>query len=187
MVKIMRIYARLNDKGVLIEKVELPDDLDINSMFPQDQFTWVDVTDKDPMPDHWWTTLDNVNFNTPALIIEDPKQTIKRRFDAAINRGIVISSTSTPSINGIYSINDASLVKISREQQYIDRNGFFTNKQSVRSWMDSQNNPHMFPSVALFTLFVEAVDVYVDALQTALADANENGVWVDQNQPDPLD
>ena len=106
---------------------------------------------------------------TPPPVTLTPEQIAQADFNAAIGAGVQIQSTSTPAFNGTYPIDSNSMLYIGGEQQYIDKTGTFSNKQTTRAWMDKNNIPHILPSTSFFTSFGEACVVYVDALQTAYA------------------
>jgi hypothetical protein len=100
-------------------------------------------------------------------------------YNAAIAVGCAIISTSMPTLNGTYAITDAAQIKLNGEQTYIAVTGNFTNGQGSRSWMDISCGLHMFADTKTFTVFAEALTLYIDGLVSALATAqSENTPWV---------
>jgi hypothetical protein len=91
--------------------------------------------------------------------------------------GLVLTSTGTPALNGTYPADATSQQKITSEQVYIATTGRFTNGQATRAWLDINGAAHVFPDVAHFTAFAEAVAQFVDAVQAAQAAALAGGTW----------
>jgi len=113
-------------------------------------------------------------------------QVAQTAYSVAVAVGVAIVSTGTPSLNGAYALDQASLGRIAAEQTYIATTGKFTNGQTTRAWPDLSGAPHVFPSTAEFVAFAEAVAQYDDALLTALAAGNAGGAWVAPALPGPI-
>jgi hypothetical protein len=122
----------------------------------------------------------------PAPTPLTPIQIATNAYWAVMAAGCQISSYSTPAINGVYAITNSATSMITSEQVYIATTGKFTNGQTSHAWSDISGNRHVFPTTALFTAFAEAVAEYVDALDEALAVADEGGGWVAPSMPAPL-
>jgi hypothetical protein len=127
-----------------------------------------------------WVAAGNVPDPPPAPA---PAQVGQAAYNAAIAAGCQIVSTGTPALNGTYALDDASLLKLVGEQNYIQLKSTFTNGQATRAWLDAAGAPHIFPSTSAFTSFAEALGAYIDALQTALAAALAGGAWIAPAQP----
>lgn len=100
---------------------------------------------------------------------------ILKDYAAAAGSPLSVRSSSTPALNGLYSIVPSMQAQITAESVYIQATGLqgsakFTNGQATKMWPDSSGAYHTFTTVQ-FILFAEAVAEYVDALLTALATA----------------
>lgn len=102
-------------------------------------------------------------------------QEAQATYAAAVTAGLTITSTGTPALDGTYALDQASQENIIAEQVCINTNGLFTNGQSTRAWPDKAGVFHTFPSIAEFKTFAIAVAAYVDALDGALAAAEQGG------------
>ena len=123
--------------------------------------------------------FDGKSFTPPATVAPTltPQQIVQNDYYAAVSAGVTIDSTSTPAINGTYSLTDSAILKMTSEQVYIATKGTFTNGGTSRAWLDNSGTPHVFTSTALFTEFAEAVASYEDALYTALVEGLASGTW----------
>ncbi|HZQ01423.1 MAG TPA: hypothetical protein VFB13_17895 [Reyranella sp.] len=115
-----------------------------------------------------WLAVPNTPDPVPAAA---PKDT----FNLAIAAGLAVTSSGTPALNATYALDRDALFNITSEQVYIATKGTFTNGGATRAWLDAAGTPHVFPSVAAFTAFAEAVAQYVDSLNTALVTAEQGG------------
>lgn len=86
----------------------------------------------------------------------------------AINNGLIISSTSDPSLRGTYQVGDGIVRDVMSEVQYISTFNEFTTGQPSLVWADNQGNVHMFKSLDLFMAFAKAVAQYVSGCKQAL-------------------
>lgn len=90
---------------------------------------------------------------------------------AVLNNGISITSTSTPSINGTYSLSqDSQNMIVGTAEDITLSGGTFPGGASSLPWTDINGTAHVFPSVALFkefalaiAAFIGQVDVYVSS------------------------
>jgi hypothetical protein len=140
-------------------------------------------------------TLANLRIDTPnvAAPTQDQVNTAinviqaQISFNVAISSGVTITSNSANSINGTYPIDQNSLLLLEGQQTSILTSNTFTNGQNTRTWLDSSNFPHIFPSTMVFTAFAIAVANYVDALHQAVILSVQTGQpYIAPPQPDPL-
>ena len=82
---------------------------------------------------------------------------------------IAISSTSTPSLDGIYAIDAASLSKINGVASYIAINSRFPGGQPSFTWLDGQGQPRDFGSTTQFLSFASAVADFEAQIDLGLA------------------
>lgn len=94
----------------------------------------------------------------------------------AIAKGIVISSVSTPALNGTYALADSDQANINSEAQYINVYQEFTTGTQTMVWADAGGIPHTFPSTASFMLFAKACAQYVSGCKQAIMSATSNAV-----------
>lgn len=91
-------------------------------------------------------------------------QTATQAANSAIAAGLAIQSTSTPALNGTYSIDATATANMNAIETYILRNGTFPGNQTTMAYLDSSGAPHIFPSVTLFNEFATAVANYAAAV-----------------------
>lgn len=100
-----------------------------------------------------------------AATAEAQAQTL---FNAAIENGITLTSTASPSLNGVYAIGPYDTANISDEAQYIAQYGNFTSGGPSMAWADANGTLHTFASTPQFMTFAKAVAQYVSALKITL-------------------
>lgn len=110
-------------------------------------------------------------------------QQAQATYVTALATGLTVTSTGTPALNGTYAIDPSTQANITAEQVYIATKGTFTNGQATKAWPNKAGAFHTFPSTAAFTAFAVAVAQYVDALDAALATAQQGGTptWPSAN------
>jgi hypothetical protein len=145
-------------------------------------FAWVDISAVSPTPQVGWSYVAGV-FTAPAIAVPSAIDLAQAAYDAAVAAGVQITSTGTPALNGIYSLSQLSLSRITSEQVYLATAAKFTNGGTTRSWLDQTGAPHTFPSTVAFTGFAEAVALYDDALIAALDAGLAGAEWVAPAQP----
>lgn len=98
---------------------------------------------------------------------------VQGQYQALIISGLAITSTSTPSLNDTYGIDDATETHINSELSSIAVNGTFTNGQITKAWPNlNQTAAHTF-TIAQFKTLVTAIGQYKDALvETKITLAN---------------
>jgi hypothetical protein len=124
-----------------------------------------------------------VAYTPPPPPAPTTAEVAQAAYDAAVAAGVQITSTGTPALNGIYSLSQLSLSRITSEQVYLATAAKFTNGGTTRSWLDQTGAPHTFPSTVAFTGFAEAVALYDDALIAALDAGLAGAEWVAPAQP----
>lgn len=82
-------------------------------------------------------------------------------------RGVVITSTGTPAVNGTYGIDPVNQAKIAFVSSYITLHSAFPNSQSTLTHLDLAGAPHVFPTTTLFQAFATAVADFVTAVDEA--------------------
>jgi hypothetical protein len=104
---------------------------------------------------------------------------------AALERGIALTSTSTPALNGTYPLGVDPLLRqpvtglMTAEQVLIAVHGKFSNGQTTRAWHDGGGTPHEF-TTAQFSEFAAGAAQFVDAVAIALSAAGADGKgWVE--------
>lgn len=119
---------------------------------------WQDLSDSDARVVAWLAQQSNIASVGAAVA-------------TAIRNGINITSTSTPSLNGNYSISDRSVANVANVTTYILKNSKFPAGVSEMPWADTAGQMHEFPDIATFENFatafadfVAAVQVYADSL-----------------------
>lgn len=79
--------------------------------------------------------------------------------------GINITSTSTPELDGTYSLTVQSQLDINAVETYILRNNTFPQGQTTTYWADKAGGIHQFPSVAVFNAFATALADFIDVVE----------------------
>jgi hypothetical protein len=74
---------------------------------------------------------------------------------------IDLTSTGTPSLNGLYSVSKQSQLNVTETVGYIELNGNFPGGGSTMLWLGSDGTPHTFPNVATFKNFATAFADFV--------------------------
>ena len=95
-----------------------------------------------------------------------PAPTLAQQAATALNAGIAITSTSTPSLDGTYSLSDDAQSNINGIETYILANGNFPGNASTYAYLDQSGAPHVFSSTQEFKAFANAVANLVSALKT---------------------
>jgi hypothetical protein len=93
-----------------------------------------------------------------------PAQVASALAETTLLAGLNITSTSTPAINGLYSLTPTSQNNINATITYILLNGTFPGGGSTMAWADASGNPHVFPSIAEFKAFATAVANFVSTV-----------------------
>jgi hypothetical protein len=100
--------------------------------------------------------------NTPTKIIGGDMAEIQA--EIAIDRGVAITSASTPSLNDTYAIGPSSQAAMNAVTTYILLNAKFPGSSTTQAWSDATGTVHVFPSTTVFEAFATAVADYVAAV-----------------------
>jgi hypothetical protein len=93
-------------------------------------------------------------------------------YAAAIAEGLVVTSTTTPALNGTYGVSATDQANIRDESQFISIYGEFSNGQATSSWADTYGAQRAFASTAPFMAFAKAAMQYVSACKQTLNTLN---------------
>jgi hypothetical protein len=115
-----------------------------------------------------WTYASGV-FTPP--FVPTPILTPQQKSQMALNAPINLISTSTPALNGSYSVNSSAIANLNAVTTYILVNSAFPGSLSEMPWVDTTGAMHEFPNTALFTQFASAVADYVSQV-TLYGDSN---------------
>lgn len=77
---------------------------------------------------------------------------------------VVVTSTSSPAINGTYTVDPQSCANLNGVATRVLLNSSFPGGVSTYPWYDSSGNPHNFTSTATFNAFATAICDYISAL-----------------------
>lgn len=89
--------------------------------------------------------------------------------------GLNVTSTGSPTLNGVYSCSSEVTQAITSIATYIQGNGKFPGGQSTFSWPDAAGNPHVFSSTVEFLDFSTAVGNY--AIEVTVAATQPSPTW----------
>lgn len=106
--------------------------------------------------------------NGSLVGVTPPALSPAQQATAALSAGIAISSTSTPSLNGVYACDSSTQGKINRIVSYIGANGKFPASLSEMPWPDINGTVHLFPSTSIFIAFGSATANYVVELEAVI-------------------
>lgn len=115
-------------------------------------------------PSGWAVSDGALVAYTPPVV----PPTLAQQAQAALAAGVQITCTSTPALNGTYSITPSAQSKIQAVSLFILVNSKFPGGGSTMAWADVAGAAHVFPSTAEFQAFATAVADYVAALDAAI-------------------
>lgn len=98
---------------------------------------------------------------------------IQTAVQTAIVKGIIVTSTATPSLNGTYGLDQINQNNVNATITYILLNGTFPGGDTTMSWIDQLGVSHTWPTIAEFKAFATAYANYV--AQVSLYSAS-NGI-----------
>lgn len=157
----MADYLRVVD-GVAIEAFTAPPGVPISACWPPPEvFQFFSIDGIAPTPQVGWTYVAGV-WAAPVVVV--PAQTPADLAYSAMASGIQITSTSTPALNGTYTIDGIAQGRIASVSTYILVNGVFPGGLTEYPWIDMAGSPHTFPTTTEFQAFATAVADYVAAL-----------------------
>ena len=106
----------------------------------------------------------------PAPPAPTPAQVAQAAAQAVLNNGIVITSTSTPAVNGTYSLSQETQDLVVAVATEINTSGgSFPGGVSSVPWADASGTEHVFPNVTVFKEFALAIAAYVGAVDVYVA------------------
>ena len=132
-------------------------------------------------------TFDGNAFST---VINNPSPPAPSEIEAAaaalLAEGLAITCTSTPALNGTYSLSQATQTLLTETSANIDLSGgSFPGGASELPWADAAGGEHLIPSVALFkefalaiAAFIGQIDVYVSSNGTIGTLPTSNAVTI---------
>jgi len=150
----MSTYAIVNNGTVEGPLFTPPSGVSIAQAFPG--MTAVDVTSISPQPQAGWTATEANGVWTFAAPVA-PTPTNAQAAAALIAQGVTITSTSTPTLNGVYACDPSAQANIDSTMISILANGVFVNGGTTLAWLDLSGSPHVFPSVTEFKGFATAI------------------------------
>lgn len=107
-------------------------------------------------------TYDGTNFAAPAAA---PAPTLAQQAAALLDSGgLTISSTSTPALDGTYSVAAIAVQRLLGVSHYATINGKFPGGAATYTWYDASGGEHVFTDIALFQEFFTALADYESAL-----------------------
>jgi len=156
------MYARINN-GVVVELFTPPSGFTLAECFHPDVVAqFVAVGSATVAVGYLYS---GGTFTAPPA---PPPPTLAQQAAAAIGKGLAITSTSTPALDGTYACDDATQAKINRVASFIALNGKFPAGLTAMPWPDMSGTVHEFPTTAEFTAFAFAVANYVVELDAVI-------------------
>ena len=101
---------------------------------------------------------------TAQIAAQQAAQAVASSVQSALATGLVVTSTSTPGINGTYPLDAATQNKIAAIVLFTQVNGDFPGGASVYPMPDILGAMHIFPSVAVFDEWSTAIANHVAAI-----------------------
>lgn len=104
-----------------------------------------------------------------------PAQVAQAAYAAAIAGGLSITSTGTPTLDGVYDVNAAKQVAIATEAQFISTFAEFSypaGSTANRVWPMPDGTTRTFPTTGAFLNFAKAAALFVAACDAALESAS---------------
>lgn len=81
-----------------------------------------------------------------------------------LGAGATVTSKSMPALNGVYGVDEMTILNMAGVHAYIDKNRCFPGKCSNLAWMDAAGKRHVFDSVNGFLAFADGVNDFVAAV-----------------------
>lgn len=110
-------------------------------------------------------------FNPPV----PPAPTAAQQSASAISAGVSVTSTATPTLNGVYGLDPSSQSNVNATVTYILLNGMFPGGGSTMPWVDQNGVAHTWPSITEFKAFATAYANYVAAISLYAASNGSSG------------
>ncbi|WP_175952886.1 hypothetical protein [Burkholderia sp. BCC0405] len=86
--------------------------------------------------------------------------TIQQQAQNAFSAGLTVTSSSTPSLSGTFSVNNIAQQRVMAEVTSILLNGTFANGSDTAVWQDASGTEHTF-TIAQFKEFASVFSAYV--------------------------
>jgi hypothetical protein len=161
----MPVYANVTN-GRVAELFTPPHGLTIEQCF-HPGMTWVDITGRIPQPQVGWNaTMSGGIWTMAAPIIAPP--TLAQQAQQILGTAVQVISTSQPSLNGTYPIDNESRVDVMAEMISLGANGTFTNGLTTLNVLDTSLNPHAF-NIPQFQSYATAVGNFVTSLKMTVS------------------
>lgn len=161
------MYARIAG-DLVMELFTPPEGVSISECFAPG-LIWVDVSAVTPQPLQGWLATETGGVWSFAAPPPPPAPTLSQMASSALSAGLAVTSTSTPAINGTYSVDPAAQGRMAAISTFILVNNAFPSGASAFPWIDTSGGVHLFPTTALFQQFATAAANYVAALDLIAA------------------
>lgn len=158
----MTTYARA-DNGLVAELFTPPAGIPITDCF-HSGLVWIPC-DAFPGIIQGWLATETDGVWSFSARPAPPGPTPAQQAEAALNAGVQIVSTGTPSLNGTYECDADSQHRMMAVVLYTVINNTFPGGLSSYGWMDKGNNPHLFTGIDQFKEFATRIADYVSALE----------------------
>lgn len=120
-----------------------------------------DLSAVTPAPKIGWNAAETGgawSYQAPA---PPPAPTLAQQAQAALAEGLAITSTGTPSLNGVYAVDSATQGRITGTMLFVQVNGKFPGSSVTMTWALANGSVVTFPGTAEFQAFASAVATYV--------------------------
>ncbi|MBU9525064.1 DUF4376 domain-containing protein [Burkholderia multivorans] len=112
----------------------------------------------------------NVAFVNGVLVPYSPPPkalTIQQQASVALSKGLTITSTTVPALNGTFDVSSVSQQRIVAEVTSILLNGAFTDGSTSIQWVDLSGKNHSLTTTQ-FKAFASAVSSYVASVTACI-------------------
>lgn len=157
-------------------------DIDPAGRFNSDM-VWVDCSSVQGIAEGW--AYDGHSFGDSPTVVPIEQQAEQSRL-SRLENGITLTSTGTPALNGVYSLDDVSTNQIFQIGLYADRFGVFPSGDATQPYPDKEGTPHMF-SKDNFVAFLQKVAPITSAINTQAGIMKQGGSpsWPSQSATIP--
>ena len=139
---------------------------------------WIEVDDDtwdkhigDLRADAWHVIGGVVTWAEPPAVVLTPAQQAANAYAAFISAGLTVTSTGTPALDGVYSIDPTAQANISAEAQFITSFGEFTSGNTLQ-WQRADGSFTTFPDKTTFMDFAKIAAQTVSAAKLATGTTN---------------
>jgi hypothetical protein len=162
----MSIYARIQS-GVVAELFTPPSGYTITDCFAPG-LVWVDCTTTTGVAAGW--TYNGSTFHAPVPVTP-PAPTLAAQAQTLLNGGLAITCTSDSTVNGIYTVSDSAVARITSIQTGINAGKGLPFGASTIGWVDAAGAPHLL-TAAIFTEIGAAMRDFVYACDMVILGAS---------------